>query len=40
MTDESGEATVEVKWPDNLTQWKATARTWTESAQVGEARRT
>jgi alpha-2-macroglobulin len=37
VTGENGEATVRVTWPDNLTQWRASVRGWSESAQVGEA---
>jgi uncharacterized protein YfaS (alpha-2-macroglobulin family)/tetratricopeptide (TPR) repeat protein len=37
VTDSDGEATVSVTWPDNLTQWRATARGWSEAVQVGEA---
>ncbi|HLK61513.1 MAG TPA: alpha-2-macroglobulin family protein, partial [Chthonomonadaceae bacterium] len=35
MTDTQGNATVEVTWPDNLTQWNAHAVGNTASAQVG-----
>ena len=37
VTDANGEATVEVTWPDNLTEWRATTRAWSGTAQVGEA---
>jgi uncharacterized protein YfaS (alpha-2-macroglobulin family) len=37
VTDAQGEAVVEMTWPDNLTQWRATARGWTPTVQVGEA---
>jgi uncharacterized protein YfaS (alpha-2-macroglobulin family) len=37
VTDANGDATVEVTWPDNLTEWRATTRAWTDSVQVGEA---
>ncbi|MFN3649655.1 MAG: alpha-2-macroglobulin family protein [Armatimonadota bacterium] len=36
VTDENGEATVEVVWPDNLTRWRATAVGWTPDARGGE----
>jgi uncharacterized protein YfaS (alpha-2-macroglobulin family) len=35
VTDAAGNASVEVTWPDNLTQWQATAVGATEAAQVG-----
>lgn len=35
-TDENGFATVEVKYPDNLTQWRMTARVVTQDTKVGE----
>ena len=35
MTDANGNATVEVTWPDNLTQWRANAVGSTAAAQVG-----
>jgi len=37
VTDARGEAVVTFTWPDNLTQWRATARGWTQTVQVGEA---
>ena len=35
VTDAQGQATVSVKWPDNLTQWRAVAVGSTQAAQVG-----
>ncbi len=35
VTDAQGQATVSVKWPDNLTQWRAVAIGSTQAAQVG-----
>jgi uncharacterized protein YfaS (alpha-2-macroglobulin family) len=35
-TDENGYATVDVKYPDNLTQWRMTARVITQDTKVGE----
>jgi len=35
-TDENGYATVEVNYPDNLTQWRMTARVITSDSKVGE----
>ena len=35
VTDAQGHATVEVIWPDNLTQWRAAAVGVTRTAQVG-----
>lgn len=35
VTDAAGNATVQVTWPDNLTQWKANAIGTTTTAQVG-----
>ena len=35
VTDAQGRATVSVKWPDNLTQWRAQAVGSTQAAQVG-----
>lgn len=37
-TDNNGEATVVVDLPDNLTQWRATARAVTQDTRVGTAR--
>jgi hypothetical protein len=37
LTDSNGSATVDVKLPDNLTQWRATAVAVTEATQVGSA---
>jgi len=36
MTDGDGYATVEVKYPDNLTTWRITSRVITEDTKVGE----
>ncbi|MEO8447290.1 MAG: alpha-2-macroglobulin family protein, partial [bacterium] len=36
MTDGDGYATVEVKYPDNLTSWRITSRVITEDSKVGE----
>jgi len=35
VTDAQGQASVEVTWPDNLTEWRATAAGSSTSAQVG-----
>ena len=35
VTNAQGQATVTVKWPDNLTQWRAVAVGSTQAAQVG-----
>ncbi|PZA06961.1 MULTISPECIES: alpha-2-macroglobulin [unclassified Meiothermus] len=37
-TDETGEASLEVKFPDNLTQWRLTARAITLGQEVGQGR--
>ncbi|HTV63358.1 MAG TPA: alpha-2-macroglobulin family protein [Verrucomicrobiae bacterium] len=37
ITDEKGQATVEVKYPDSLTSWRATARAVTSGNQFGIA---
>lgn len=37
VTDESGQAEVEFTLPDNLTQWRATARAFGEGTSVGQA---
>ncbi len=34
-TDENGEATVQVKFPDNLTTWRLTSRAHTKNTEVG-----
>jgi alpha-2-macroglobulin len=36
MTDASGYATVNVKFPDNLTTWRITSRVITEDTKVGQ----
>lgn len=38
QTDEQGLAEVQVRLPDNITSWRATARAHTAATQVGEAR--
>lgn len=38
LTDESGQAVIEVPLPDNLTTWRATVRGHTLQTEVGEAR--
>lgn len=37
-TDETGQASLEVKFPDNLTQWRLTARAITLGQEVGQGR--
>lgn len=36
MTDDNGYATVEVQYPDNLTEWRITSRVVTEDTKVGQ----
>lgn len=40
VTDDNGYATVEVQYPDNLTEWRITSRVVTEDTKVGQNTRT